>query len=69
MEAGSRRTGETVREILDSGGRNHDLFGRVGFLVADDVEKAKQGRAQHEKLEQWLPQQREFQGVYQIGDV
>jgi hypothetical protein len=41
----------------------------VSFLVADEMEKTKQSRAQHEKLEQRLFQQREFQGVYQIGDV
>jgi hypothetical protein len=45
-----------------------------------EVKKAKQSRTQHDKLEQRLSQQREFQGplhfkalpdqgVYQIGDV
>ena len=38
---------ETVREIVDSGRRNHDRFGRIGFPVPDEMEKAKQGRAQH----------------------
>jgi hypothetical protein len=33
------------------------------------MKQAKQSRAEHQKLEQRLSQQREFQGVYQIGDV
>jgi hypothetical protein len=33
------------------------------------VEQAKQSRAEHDKLKQRLLQQREFHGVYQIGDV
>ena len=45
------------------------LVGRFSFLPVDKMKETEQSRAEHEKLEQRLSQQREFQGVYQIGDV
>ena len=63
------RTDETVGQIGNPSRRNNYSCGRFSFLPVDKVKQAKQSRAEHEKLKQRLSQQRELQGVYQIGDV
>jgi hypothetical protein len=62
-------TGETVGKVGNPSRRNNYSCGRFSSLPIDEVKQAKQSRAEHEKLEQRLSRQREFQGVYQIGDV
>jgi hypothetical protein len=63
------RTGEAISQIGNARRRNNNPCRPFSFPVVDKVKKAKQSRAQHEELKQWLSQQREPQGVYQIGDV
>jgi hypothetical protein len=73
------RTGEAIGQIGNPRRRNNDSIGLFSFSAIEEMKKTKQSRAQHEKLEQGLFQQREFQdayhmkasdqGVYQIGDV
>ena len=60
---------ESVREVGNARFRNDDLRGSLGVLLADHAEEAEQGGPQHEEMQQRLPQKRELQGVYQIGDV
>ena len=61
--------GEPVGEGGDARRRNDDLRGRLGVLLVDQAEETEQGRPEHEEMQQRLPQQRQLQGVYQIGDV
>ena len=68
-----RRTPPSTSELVCEGGnarrRNDDLRGRLGVLLVDHAEETEQSRPKHEEMQQGLPQKRQLQGVYQIGDV
>jgi hypothetical protein len=64
------RAGEAVREGGDAPDRDDNLGRRHRLILpVEHAKEAEQRRPQYEELQQWLPQQMQLQGVYQIGDV
>ena len=51
---------EPVCEVGHALGRNDDLRGRLGVLLADQTEETEQRRPEHEEMQQRLPQQSSF---------